>query len=134
MNKDSRKNFEAIRYRQQVMLHEIVAQSLREERPDAEAHAHRILGKISKIEWTKNSTASLAALDGYEKEISLVGASVNIVYSNKQSHPQWLRFLAIGLPAFLILFFGFLILERRRRLKDLSSAEVESFEATDADK
>ena len=113
------------------MLHEIVAQSRKQDRSDAEAHAKRILNEITKITWTKNSTVAIVALDKYEKEILLVGASVSIVYSNTQSHPQWLRFLAIGVPAFALLFFGFLVFERRRRLKNLSSAEVMSFEATD---
>jgi len=134
MSKEPRKAFEASRYRQQVMLHEIVAQSRKENRPDAEAHANRILAQLSKLEFVKNSTVSDLVLEKHEKEILLVGSSVNIVYSNKQTHPQWLRFLAVGVPAFLLLFFGFLILERRRQLKNLSSTEVASFEATDTNK
>ena len=133
MSKDARKKFESRRYRQQVMLNEIVVQSRRRLRPDAESHANKILQQLTELRWTNSSTSSMAELDEFEKKITIVGSSVEVVFSHKQSHPQWLRLLAVGLPAFFILFFGFLVLERRRRLKSLSAEEVESFAETDGE-
>ena len=125
------KKFETERYRQQVMLNEILVQSRRVARPDVEAHANRILDSLSKLDWTKSASTAQGALRKHSEEIKLMSASVEMVFSHEKNHPQWLRFLAIGLPSFSLLFFGFLIIERRRRLKALSKSDVESFEATD---
>jgi ATP-dependent Zn protease len=120
--------FEAKRYRQQIMLHEITVRSRRLQMPALETRAKTMLQELTAISWTDNATVSAQILSQYQKKIIELGSSVDIVFSNERSHPRWLQFLGAGLPVLLALLFGLFIMQRRRRLKALSKSEVESLE------
>ena len=131
MKPNNNKKIEARRYRQQVMLQEIVSQSRKVKRADVEQAANRKLTEISKLDFTKNSSVAQKRLEELSKGTEVLAKRLEIDFSHKQTSPRWVRLAAIGVPVFFGLILGFWVIERRRRLKSLSKSEVKSFEETD---
>ena len=131
MKPNNNKKIEARRYRQQVMLQEIVSESRKAKRTDVEQAANVKLSEISKLDFTKNSSVAQKRLEELSKGTEVLAKRLEIDFSHKQTSPRWVRLATIGVPIFLGLILGFWVIERRRRLKSLSKSEVKSFEETD---
>ena len=131
MKPDKTKNIEARRYRQQLMLQEIISESRKVNRPQVERSAQVKLAEISQLDFSKSSSVAQKRLGELSRSIEILATRLELDFSHKQTSPRWLRFAAVGTPIFLGLILGFWVIERRRRLKSLTKSEVESFEQTD---
>jgi hypothetical protein len=128
MSAAEQKAFEAKRYRQQIMLHEITVRAKQQTLAEAEQQAQEMLKVISRLKW---SATSSSAQDEFQARIDHLAKSVNLVFSDQAAYPKWTKFALIGGPVFFALLFGFLFLERRRRFKAITEAELASLEEAD---
>jgi|GEM_PF-4403529 len=133
MKPNKTKNVEARRYRKQLMLQEIISESRKINRPQIERSAKVKLAEISKLDFSESSSVAQKRLEELSKSIEVLAARLELDFSHKQTSPRWLRFATVGTPIFFGLIFGFWVIERRRRMKAITKAEVDSFELTDKD-
>ena len=125
------KKIEARRYRQQVMLQEIISASQKLKQPEIERAARVKLEEISNLDFAKNSSSAAERLSELARGTEVLATRIELDFSHKQMAPRWLRLAAVGTPVSFGLIFGFWVIERRRRLKSLTTSEVKSFEATE---
>jgi len=131
MSGDKQKAFEARRYRQQIMLHEIIVAAKVQASPKIRKEAEVILSDLSTLKWSKTSSKAQSALQEMDKRIDRLAKEAKLIYSDQPVYPKWMKFAVAGGTAFLVFFIGFLFFERRRRLKKLTTADVESFKETE---
>lgn len=127
----AKKDAEALRYRLIVRLALVRREAEAQGRTDARSFADMLRKEIEALPVAEDPRAAQEKLVEYLPKVRKLQREVGLPDHGMRVYPKWMRFGAWALPVILLVMVLGMIIERRRKKKEIDEASIRALDETE---